>query len=285
MAVLEQIVAVSLRTWCRGFITRENLVVYEVFSDLNQIIATEMTTAQELAVDIPARLRDNSTVGAGLSSWVVELDAVAKCFFSEDARLTEIAVYDRLINLGSSQKRIMRFYGLLEKAVVLQHARNGTVRQYLARSSRQQNSQTILRWAEQAAEAVQVLHARQIFHCDISCNNFFLDENLNVVIGDFGGASIDGSEGQSWYELRSSLPLEATASVKTEIFALGSAFYEISTKEVPFRDLGDHVVEALYANGQFPDVRTLMLGTIISKCWERAYHSVDEVLVDIYNRE
>jgi len=88
-----------------------------------------------------------------------------------------------------------------------------------------------LQWAEQVTEAISFLHSKGIMHCDISCNNIFLDGQFNAMLGDFAGSSIDGEQCLGWYETSHSDPDAEDPSEKTEIFALGSTFYENTYRE------------------------------------------------------
>jgi len=78
-------------------------------------------------VDIPDRLDRNATVGTGLSSWVLRVDAVAKCYMQAEERDRETAVYERL----GRHESILPYYGTLDGSVLLQFAPHGTIRQYL----------------------------------------------------------------------------------------------------------------------------------------------------------
>lgn len=64
-------------------------------------------------------------------------------------------------------------------------------------------------------------------------------------------------------------------------FSLGSVIYEISTTYQPYADRSDGQIERLYAAGQFPDIESLLLGSIIRKCWFCQYRSAGEVVTDI----
>lgn len=58
------------------------------------------------------------------------------------------------------------------------------------------------RWARQAAEALEFAHSLYIYNFDIHCLNFFLDRNLDLKVGAWAGASIDGGKSHSSYRLR-----------------------------------------------------------------------------------
>ena len=106
-----------------------------------------------------------------------------------------------------------------------------------------------LRWIEQILETVVILHSSSILHADISCNNFFLDENLNVKGGDFAGSSIDGETALVCYEVRTSHPELIDVTSESEVFALGSCLYEIMVGFKPFPELTDCEVESAFSQG------------------------------------
>jgi hypothetical protein len=55
-------------------------------------------------------------------------------------------------------------------------------------------------------------------------------------------------------------------TVATDLFALGSAIYEIVTGHKPYEELGEAEVKERYIKRQFPDVNTVFAGEIIQKC-------------------
>ncbi|KAJ2897253.1 hypothetical protein MKZ38_004833 [Zalerion maritima] len=55
-----------------------------------------MSQFYDSTLNIPNSIRGNETVGAGISSWVHRLDAVAKCYSNINDKDKEIAVFERL---------------------------------------------------------------------------------------------------------------------------------------------------------------------------------------------
>ncbi|KAJ2898568.1 hypothetical protein MKZ38_003813 [Zalerion maritima] len=244
-----------------------------------------MSQFYESTLHIPDSIRDNETVGAGLSSWVHRLDAVAKCYTSDDgkAKDREIAVYERLGSCKAGwRKTILQYYGVLNGCVVLQFAHHGPIRQYLRSSQHDPPLFIKLRWAEQATDAISFLHSKGVLHCDISCNNIFLDSNLNAMVGDFAGSSIDKEQCLGWYETSHSYPNTEDPSEKSEIFALGSTFYEILAGKKPFEGRDDVEIEQAFKRGHFPSLEPLLaLKTTILNCWTGKYQTTDELLQDV----
>ncbi|KAL2752458.1 hypothetical protein ACRALDRAFT_1065586 [Sodiomyces alcalophilus JCM 7366] len=236
-------------------------------------------------LDVPDSIRGIDPIGVGLTSWAFRLNAVAKCYHEDDARAREVAVYERLRVDTDWHQHIMRYYGVLEnRCVVLQFACNGSIRHYLKKSSNQGGPSIAIKisWVEQVTSALAFLHSKNVIHCDISCNNIFLDENLSVLLGDFSGSSIDGNESLSWYETSHSHPDLTDPSVMNDIFALGSTFYEILSGQPPFKGLGEAAIQESIRGGSFPDLGYLpALQTVILKCWNQQYETVAELLQDV----
>ncbi|GAB0139221.1 hypothetical protein EsDP_00007434 [Epichloe bromicola] len=237
-------------------------------------------------LDIPDTLLENHVVGYGLSSWVVRVDAVAKCYLSRETGLREreITVYQRLISeYGEPHECIVPFYGILNGTLLLQFQQNGSIRQYRTRSHQPVSLQILLRWAEQIARGVIFLHKKNVLHGDLSCNNIFIDADLNARIGDFAGSSIDGLPFLTVYETSHALPGDTSVSIKRELFALGSTLYELMTGYTPFHDKDRSDVERLFSQDQFPSLNDVpVLGQVILRCWKGQYNVAADVWNDIY---
>lgn len=168
----------------------------------------------------------SNIVSIGSTGVVLQLDAVLKIPFKEqEQHLIDIErqVYERLAN---GHDNVLRFYGPLYNGISLQRACHGSLRQHLARrGSRSVALQ--LRWIQQVVEAVVFIHSHRILHGDLSCNNFFLDDKLDIKLGDFAGSSIDGVDSLISYETRSDHPNITATTVKSELFALGSVYMRL----------------------------------------------------------
>lgn len=236
---------------------------------------------RESAIQWPLGLGARDLVGAGITAVVARLDAVVKfCEPSQSHFLErEKLVYQRL---GHDHSGIVRYYGALENAVLLQFASHTSIRQYLARQKKQVPLALKLRWVEQLFDAVRFIHSRNVLHGDISCNNVFLDENLNVKLGDFAGSAIDEHPPLICYETSHELPGEDEISAKTEVFALGSTVYEMMTGVKPYKELPEHEISAAFSEGRYPDLETVsVFGSTIGKCWRQSYATVDEALEEV----
>jgi serine/threonine protein kinase len=118
---------------------------------------------------------------------------------------------------------------------------------------------------------------------DIVLRNIVLDWDDHVKLSDFGGSSINGSGPTVLPTVTSEHPLypASTPSFKSEIFAIGSAFYELETLQAPYHDLEADDIGELFSKSIFSENDGLILGEVISKCWKIDYANSSQVLDDI----
>ncbi len=235
---------------------------------------------QESVIQWPLGLDGKDVVGAGITAIVARLDAVVKFSGPSESHFLEREklIYQRL---GRDHSGIVRYFGALENAIILQFASQTSIRQYLARQKNQVPLSLTLRWVEQLFDAVQFIHSRNVFHGDISCNNIFLDDSLNIKLGDFAGSAIDDHPPLVCYETSHELPGE-DISTRTELFALGSTTYEIMTGSKPYKDLPDHEVSTAFFEGRYPDLESVpAFRNTIKRCWRQNYATAEEALQDV----
>jgi serine/threonine protein kinase len=224
-----------------------------------------------MGLNYPCGLGRQDVVGAGISGIVVRLDCVLKFVGSSDPFKSqqierEGRVYERL---GTDCPEVLRCYGSVDGALILQYASNGSLRQYYANQDKPVPLDLRLRWIRQIATSITFIHARHVRHGDVSCNNVFLDEELNTKLGDFSGSQIDDEDPLVCYETSHELPDHDGVSDKSEIFALGSTFYEIMTGSKPYQGLSNDAISEAYSRGEFPTVTTLpACKDIINRCWK-----------------
>ncbi|KAH6677866.1 kinase-like domain-containing protein [Plectosphaerella plurivora] len=140
-------------------------------------------------------------------------------------------------------------------------------------------------WACQAAAGLSFVHSKKIVHADVGCHNMLLDTHGNVKISDFSGSGMFTDKkgylpALVTYDERSRKPGTSGATVQTDIFALGSAIYELATGHLPYSDLPNSQVRSLFARKQWPDdlesIKAAFpaMRNAIYKCWEGAYHCI-----------
>lgn len=111
-----------------------------------------------------------------------------------------------------------------------------------------------LRWATQIAEALKFVHDAGIIHGDLTSANIFLDANLNPKVADFAGSSIDGSPLLVVVTESHEYP-GPLLSIKADLFALDSVFYEIMTGYPPYKGLMDTKLPPCLARESFLRLR------------------------------
>ena len=156
-----------------------------------------------------------------------------------------------------------------DRGLLFEYMPRGDLRSFL-RSDADIAMERRLRWCAEAAEAVTLLHSHNVLHCDIRPDNMLLDQEFGLRLIDLCG-SIDGKETLALESTRFSLPRGneyPLCTVTSDLFALGSSFYEILTRKEPYADITcDEDVEAHYMRKEFPLVADLPLGDIIQGCW------------------
>ena len=130
------------------------------------------------------------------------------------------------------------------------------------------------------AEGLKLLHALNIIHCDLTPHNMFLDDDLELKIGDFGCCSIDDSPSTAGTSTRFYPPRASWSSPVTpddDLFALGSCMYEVLTGAAPFQETPSPQVRNLVRLQQFLDLTGLDFGQMIRDCWLLRAHSAQYV--------
>jgi len=251
---------------------------------------TERQSQQEMSDDL-------TFCGKGYHSIVYRIngtDKVVKCFEGESAEAqcnVETRVYERFVSVSEMRPpSILNYFGQYQDvpdSIVLEHAGQGNLWEWLwrAREFEQAPGPVVLyRWARQAAEALAFAHRCGILNSDIHIINFLLDEDSNLKVADWAGASIDGGHSLSSYRRDHYLPgtTRDKISVASEIFAFGMALYNMVTIEEPYPGL-DHEhdkdeIKRRLAEKEFPDItRLVVLGQVVQGCWNLQYSSMEEV--------
>lgn len=134
----------------------------------------------------------------------------------------------------------------------------------------------------------RIIHSKGIIHADVGCHNIIVDNAKHAKFIDFAGSGIDGEAPLVCYEWCSFQP-GVEIGICTDIFAFGSMLFELETGRVPYNELERTlemgklvtVVEGLFSQQKSPPVESLAFGSIISRCWNIKYASIDEVHRDI----
>ena len=192
--------------------------------------------------------------------------------------------------------------------IVMEHVEGETL---MARIGRPLTPSEVVDIAVQAADALDLAHAKGITHRDIKPANLMLTDRGHVKVLDFGVAKMargdDPVRGDDW----SVEPRTAIGSVigsgpymspeqiagngvdpRSDIFSLGIVIFEVATGQRPFsgamrKEMMDHILHAVPApitrlNPEMP----LELERMAFKCLEKSaserYQSARELLTDLW---
>jgi len=116
---------------------------------------------------------------------------------NKDAIAIEKSIYERFTQCGGHE-RFLDYLGPYESGIRLEYACNGNLRTFLKERAKDIDIEQRLRWANQVADALRVVHSTKVVHGDVTCGNILLDDQLNTKLSDtklsdFGGSLLDGS--------------------------------------------------------------------------------------------
>ena len=209
----------------------------------------------------------------------------------------ETEVYERFSSHDPPQS-LLPYHGIHDKipaGIILEFAELGNVQDWVL-EAQVPTTEMLYKWTYQVAEALEFAHGLGVLHADIHCLNFFLTKDMNLKVGDWGGASIDGGKSHCSYRYSHRLfgldgidvPAEEGISKATEIFALGSAFYTMISGQGPWPELEEPrdraEIRNRIVNRNFPDTKGLrVLGDVVLKCWGGLFESMTDVRRAIEN--
>lgn len=189
------------------------------------------------------------------------------------------------------EKEIYRHLGRLEGllpyleitdlGIEFPYIKNGTLRQFLRKSGDDMRCFKGLSWIKSALTTFAFIHDKRVLQADISARNFLVADDLSLLLCDFSGSKIGDKKNLVRPETRyEKFPVTGNReiSLATEIFAIGSLIYEISTGKRPYDEMDDEEVESLFRQGVFPETVNVRFGSIVAKCWYGEFESVEEIL-------
>jgi serine/threonine protein kinase len=192
--------------------------------------------------------------------------------------------------------------------IVMEHVEGETL---LARISRRMTPPEVVDIAVQAADALDLAHAKGITHRDIKPANLMLTHRGNVKVLDFGVAKLarhdEGSLNGEW----TVEPVTAVGSVvgsapymspeqivggdadsRSDVFSLGVVIYEMATKQLPFSgstraEMKDRILHAapeamVRLNPDIPPELERITLKCLDKRRDGRYQSARELLTDLW---
>ncbi|KAF1918253.1 kinase-like domain-containing protein [Ampelomyces quisqualis] len=188
-------------------------------------------------------------------------------------------IYERFDQRGG-HPGLLRYYGPYDSGIRLELVPNWNLSSFL-RKRPETGIEQRLRWARQITDALCFVHAANVIHGDLTLDNVFLTQDLDIKLADFGGSSLDGSDLLVSVHASHRYP-EPLLSTAADIFSLASAHYSIMTGKRPYQDLSEKEITALFKDGKFPETDTLgPTGAIIRNCWQFKYKRVVDVYKEI----
>lgn len=141
-------------------------------------------------------------------------------------------------------------------------------------------------WILDITAALGHLHKHRLMHRDFSCRNVMVTSSGTMKLAGFGASSLPGQEPLGAAESCYQLPLRgrqwADVPVITgEIFARGSAIYEIMAWRRPPPDTASQYIGGRYDDGNLADLTTIPANEIIRRCWWEEYTPVSDVENDM----
>ncbi len=156
-----------------------------------------------------------------------------------------------------------------------------------------------LNYITQIAKGLEHAHKKEIVHCDIKPGNILITDDETPKIVDFGIAKVccevklintDGTSGTMAYmspEQASNLKFDD----RTDIWSLGVVFYEMLTKQMPFKDnynealmysiINEEPESIASINPDVPPELEKIVFKMLKKNPDKRYKSINELLSDI----
>ncbi|KAJ2905729.1 kinase-like protein [Zalerion maritima] len=230
-------------------------------------------------------------IAHGGGCWIGEVDDMTVLKYPHTREeMKWVQIEAKILSILGRHPRIVQLKGRTKDGLLLEFAPNGNLHDYLM-AHPEALVERRLAWCMQATEAVAYIHSKRILHCDIRQDNLLLDANLDLKLADFQGQhfSADGDillDALSLESTKAYLPRKPAdhASIRTDLFALGSAIYFITTGHELFPDLDkpedEGEVERRFRAGEFP-TDPHVCAAITAKCWKQLYSSARQVLADL----
>ncbi|KAI1506700.1 kinase-like domain-containing protein [Biscogniauxia marginata] len=156
-------------------------------------------------------------------------------------------IYERL---GTHPQLVqLRHWDPVDHALTLEYMPHGNLKESIKKYGQKISPDQRRQWVMEATEGVELLHSHGVIQGDVGLHNFLLDVDLSLKIYDFGGSSLDGSRATVAPGVKYRLPSLVgkhiqPATIKEDLFALGSTIYFIATGHEPYNKLTDEDQEA-----------------------------------------
>ena len=226
-------------------------------------------------------------IGAGGSAMVMAINRfwVIKSFANGHDRTQdlqrEVKIYEQLKSAKGSP-RVVKYVATWGRGIIMERLEM-TLRQRLRLPDIDVGCRN--RWMLEVCEGISFLHSEGIVHGDIGCQNTLIDRDGHAKICDFAGSKTRDEDSWICYQVRSQHPkyIGKQPNYKTELFALGSALFEIETLRQPYEKLPDSVVQMRFEQGKYPlnEIGRPRVREVVERCWKGKYSTVVELNEDL----
>jgi serine/threonine protein kinase len=232
-----------------------------------------MNDISEVMIDF-AFIEIKSVIGHGASSEVLggvyKSNQVAIKVSSPPEITEEILssfLEEASITSSLDHPNIVKFYGICvrppEIGMVIEYCSRGNLKSSLLKFPAEWTTYRRIRAALQAARALDYLHSAQVIHRDVKADNFFVDEDWNIKLGDFGESLFVPKKakgrrmtvlGTVAFMAPELVGAEKEYTESIDIYALGITMWEIWTGSDPYSKFDTFEVYKKVAIGERPEV-------------------------------
>jgi serine/threonine protein kinase/outer membrane protein assembly factor BamB len=212
--------------------------------------------------------------------------------FRQEARLAAQLEHPNVVtihNIGLENRE-----GKVHHYIAMEFLPGGSLKQRI--TGEHFSMEQCLEWMKQLAIGLNYAHKRGVVHQDIKPDNIFITQDGNLKIGDFGlaliatGVAVEravqgkGTPAYMSPELCQGDPQDH----RSDIYSLGTVFYELVTRERPYKASGmiemamKHatapIPSARKINPDVPDVLDRAIQKMMAKSPDERYQSLSDVL-------
>jgi serine/threonine protein kinase len=169
--------------------------------------------------------------------------------------------------------------------LVLPFYKSGDLRQYAIDHG---TNSHLYQWARQMIEAVAFIHSKGVRHSDIKLSQWLLDKELNARLSDFNACGfdeqpaldLDGIKALGYEQPSHFMPRDPARdnTVRSDLFALGSALYELERGRCPYTEVREDLITGYFATERFPSLVGLTMGSIIAASWKGEFLTATQML-------
>lgn len=212
--------------------------------------------------------------------------------FRQEARLAAQLEHPNVVtihNIGLENRE-----GKVHHYIAMEFLPGGSLKQRI--TGERFSMEQCLEWMKQLAIGLNYAHKRGVVHQDIKPDNIFITQDGNLKIGDFGlaliatGVAVEravqgkGTPAYMSPELCQGDPQDH----RSDLYSLGTVFYELVTRERPFKASGMIEMAMKHATAPIPSARKINpdVPEVLDKCIQKMmakspddrYQSLSEVL-------